>query len=73
MWASRRLDQPELRGRNAVFVGYMSDGVRGAFERVEALPELVITQRGLRVRRFLLWRCYGFRGMRFPIDGDGEF
>jgi len=74
MWENRRLDRPDLRGRNAVYVGYMNDDVRAAFERVEALPELVVTRRGLRVRRFLLWRCYGFRGMRFPdADGAAEF
>jgi hypothetical protein len=69
MWDSRRLDRPELLGRNAVYVGYVSDDLRAAFARVEEQPELEIRERGVRVRNIRIARCYGFKGMRRPGTG----
>jgi undecaprenyl-diphosphatase len=72
IWADRRLDNPDLRGRDAIYYGH--DGVAGsgmppaefvaAFESVEKLPELVIMRDGLEIRRFRFWRCRSFKGMQ---------
>jgi hypothetical protein len=66
MWPDRRLDNPELRGRNAVYVGKgggLPKDVENAFDRVEKLPELPVIVRGVTVRTFKTWRGYGFKGM----------
>ena len=69
MWPDRRLDQPALIGRDAVYVGFMSRDTKGAFERIEPLPDFVVTRRGMEVRRVLLWRCLGFKGMQPQMTG----
>jgi hypothetical protein len=71
LWADRRLDNPDLLGRDAIYCGH--DGVAGsgmppdefvaAFESVEKLPDLKTVREGLEVREFHLWRCKGFKGM----------
>ena len=71
LWPDRRLDRPELIGRDAIYYGH--DGVAGsglppadlvaAFESVEKLPDVKILREGLDVREFRLWRCRGFKGM----------
>lgn len=68
MWDDRRLDRPELLGRDAIYVGYLNDDTRHAFDRVEPLPSLVVKRAGLVVREVSLARCVGFRGMARP-DG----
>jgi hypothetical protein len=69
MWDDRRLDRPDLLGRDAVYVGYVSDDLRAAFGRVEEQPELEISEAGVRVRNVRIARCYGFKGMRRPDNG----
>lgn len=66
MWDDRRLDRPELLGRDALYVGYVNDDLRRAFERVEPLPAVVVVRSGLVVRETNLSRCIGFRGMARP-------
>jgi undecaprenyl-diphosphatase len=68
LWPDRRLDRSDLRGRDAVYVGYMQDEVRRAFESVARLPDHVVVVRGATVRRFPLWRCTDFKGMRPPTS-----
>jgi undecaprenyl-diphosphatase len=63
MWPDRRLDQPSLIGRDAVYVGWMSEDATAAFERVEPIDPLEIRRRGVLVRTFEMWRCVGFKGM----------
>jgi hypothetical protein len=72
LWPDRRLDNPDLIGRDAIYYGHA--GVAGsgmppadfvaAFESVERLPDLKIFREGLEIRDFRLWRCKGFKGMR---------
>jgi hypothetical protein len=67
MWTNRRLDQPALRGRDAVYVGKgggLPADILKAFERVEALPELPVVVDGVTVHTFKTWRGFGFKGMR---------
>jgi hypothetical protein len=71
LWPDRRLDRPDLVGRDAIYYGH--DGVAGsgmppaeivaAFASVEKLPDLKIYREGLEIRDFRLWRCKGFKGM----------
>ena len=75
MWPDRSLDparRPEMLGGNAVYVGFMNDDVRAAFERVEGPFYLDIARRGVKIRTFRYARCFGFRGMR-PPGGAGSF
>jgi len=79
VWKNRRLNQPELRGRDAMYVGYLDDekqgdvmvagNLRKAFEKSEELEEEPIVQRGLKVRRFKIYRCIGFKGMEMKGGG----
>jgi hypothetical protein len=69
LWPDRRLDQPELIGRNAVYVGKggpMPEPLPSAFERVEKLPEIPVRTGGVVVETFKVWRCWGFRGLTRP-------
>src|SRR5207253_5921032 len=69
--SDRRLDRPELLGRDAIYYGH--EAVKGsgmppdefvaAFDSVERLPDLVIYRERLKVREFSLWRCKGFKGL----------
>jgi undecaprenyl-diphosphatase len=69
IWPDRRLDQPSLVGRDAIFIGWPNDELRAAFEHFEALPTEEIVRNGVRVRAFLLHRGTGFKGMTRPTDG----
>jgi hypothetical protein len=74
-WPDRRLDSPELVGRNAVFVGKggkIPPDIENAFRRIEQLPELPVVVRGVTVRSFKTWRGYGFKGMTRP-GGRGTY
>jgi hypothetical protein len=72
IWSDRRLDNPTLLGRDAIYFGH--DGVAGsgmppaefvaAFESVEKIPDIKIYREGLEIRSFRLWRCHGFKGMQ---------
>lgn len=66
MWDDRRLDRPELLGRDAIYVGYLNDDIRSAFERVETLPPIEIVRHGLLVRATPIHRCLAFKGMARP-------
>ena len=75
MWPDRRLDQPSLIGRNAVYVGKggpMPPDIAKAFARIEQLPELPVIVRGVTVKTFKTWRCYGFKGMS-RAAGAGDY
>lgn len=72
VWPDRNLAQPGLRGRDAIYVGYMNDDVRNAFASVEELPEEPIVRRGCKVRRFKVYRCRDFRGLELKGEG-GSF
>jgi len=71
LWPDRRLDRPELIGRDAIFYGHEAvtgsgmppDDFVAAFDSVERLPDVKIYRVGLDVREFRLWRCKGFKGM----------
>lgn len=69
VWPDRQLDQPSLLGRDAIYVGYMNEHLASRFERVEPLADEEIWRGGLKVRRFLLHRCIGFKGMTRPSEG----
>ncbi|HSI35102.1 MAG TPA: glycosyltransferase family 39 protein [Tepidisphaeraceae bacterium] len=75
IWPERRLDRDQLKGRDAIYVGYLDDekardgalitgNLRKAFDTIEELPEEPVVQRGLQVRRFKLYRCTNFKGMK---------
>jgi hypothetical protein len=66
MWPDRALDQPGLRDRNAIYVGYITRDVENAFASVEELPRLDIMRDGLKIRSFRVFRCLRFKGMNRP-------
>jgi hypothetical protein len=66
VWRNRRLDQAELRGRDALYVGAMNQDLRIAFDKVVELPAVEVSRNGAVVRRLECWGCYGFRGMKWP-------
>lgn len=71
VWPDRSLDpgeRPEMLGRDAVYVGFMNDDVRAAFERVDGPHHVRIVRDGVHVRTFRYARCYGFKGMKRPGD-----
>jgi undecaprenyl-diphosphatase len=77
MWKDRALTptvdgRPNpLLGRNAVFVGYITDDIRHGFDRVEQVrPNLDIIVRGTKIRTFRLWKCEGFKGIPRPAGGE---
>jgi hypothetical protein len=70
LWPDRSLSQDHLKGRDALYVGYMHDDLTKAFERIERLPDEDIVRSGLKVRRFVLWRCHNFRGLTLPPGGQ---
>jgi 4-amino-4-deoxy-L-arabinose transferase-like glycosyltransferase len=75
MWPDRRLDNPQLLGRNAVYVGKggaIPPDIVKAFEKIEQLPEVPVTVRGVTVKTFKTWRCTGFKGMTRP-SGPGDY
>jgi 4-amino-4-deoxy-L-arabinose transferase-like glycosyltransferase len=75
MWPDRSLAQEKLIGKNAVYVGKggtTPPDLARAFARVEPLPELPIVLRGVTVKTFKTWRCYGFKGLSHP-GGRGDF
>jgi undecaprenyl-diphosphatase len=71
VWPDRNLAQPSLRGRDALYVGYMNDDVLNGFESVEELPEEPIYRGGYKVRRFKIYRCKGFKGLELKPPAGG--
>ena len=63
LWPHRKLDDPSLVGRDAVYVGRMTDDLRAAFNQVQRVEDVVIVRRGVEVRRFEVHACRGFRGL----------
>jgi len=68
----RRMNQYDLwpgfydfAGYNALYVasGPMPQRLAGRFERVVEEPIIVCDRRGREIRKFLAYRCYGFKGM----------
>ena len=75
VWPDRSLDpaeNPTLLGRDAVFVGFLRDDVRAAFDRVEGPLTIDIVRGGITVDTFRYARCYGFKGLKRP-GGGGRF
>jgi 4-amino-4-deoxy-L-arabinose transferase-like glycosyltransferase len=71
VWPDRRLDQPALLGRTAIFVGKsggLPPEIARAFARIQTLPELPIVVRGVTVRTFHLYLGEGFRGMKRSVS-----
>ncbi|MGA2496660.1 MAG: glycosyltransferase family 39 protein [Tepidisphaeraceae bacterium] len=73
IWTDRRLDRPDLLGRDAIFMGDDPDDpqqpaydLMAAFETFERLPPVEIYRAGARVRVFDLWVGRGFKGMKWP-------
>lgn len=65
-----RRDMGALIGRDAIFINDVA-GAPGIplglmFERVERLPDFEATHGGQVVRRFAIYRCYGFKGLHVP-------
>jgi 4-amino-4-deoxy-L-arabinose transferase-like glycosyltransferase len=76
MWPDRRLDDPKLIGRNAIYVGKgggLPKDIANAFNHLEPLPELAVIVRGVKVRSFKTWIGYGFKGMRRTDSGAKDF
>ncbi len=69
MWPDRSLEQPQLLGRDAVYVGQDVDELKARFDRVEKLPNVPIVRNGVKVREQKMYLCYGFKGMKHPDDG----
>lgn len=55
-----------LLGRDALYVGPLTDEIRQAFAQVDPLPSILIRKGGLNVRQVQLWRCKSFRGLDWP-------
>jgi hypothetical protein len=75
LWPDRSLDpaqNPGLLGRDAVYVGFLPDDIRAAFDRVDGPHVLDITRGGVKIRTVRFARCYGFKGMTRPGAG-GHF
>jgi undecaprenyl-diphosphatase len=74
VWPDRSLDparRPEMLGRDAVYVGFLNDDVRNAFERVAGPYHVEVMRGGLKVRTFRYARCFGFKGMSPPGGAGG--
>ncbi|MFI5380901.1 MAG: glycosyltransferase family 39 protein, partial [Tepidisphaerales bacterium] len=73
VWTDRRLDRPELLGKDAIFLGDNPDDpeqpayeLMAAFRSFERLPPVVIYRGGVKVRVFDLWVGREFKGMKWP-------
>jgi undecaprenyl-diphosphatase len=72
IWPDRSLQQPELHGRDFLYVGLMKPEFQRAFARVQRLDDVEIVRRGVPVRRLQTWACYRFAGMHWP-GWDGKY
>ena len=67
VWPDRQLDRPELKGKDAVYVGWPNYApLRESFDKVTKLPDIVVRIAGLSVRTWAVYRCEGFHGMTRP-------
>jgi 4-amino-4-deoxy-L-arabinose transferase-like glycosyltransferase len=68
VWEDRRLDQPKLIGRDAVYVGWPNYApLRESFGSVtRILPDITVRIDGLLVRTWAVYQCKGFKGMNRP-------
>ena len=73
LWPDRALDQPALRGRDAIYVGFAGYApLKESFARMEKLPDVVVRVKGMEVQRFSLWKCRSFKGMDRPAGPTGR-
>ena len=73
MWPDRRLDQPGLIGRDAIYIGTIYyEPLRASFDSIEKVTAVVVRRDGLPIRSFEVWRCHGFHGIHRPA-GSGSF
>jgi hypothetical protein len=75
MWPDRRLDQPQLIGRDAIYVGKGGDipiAIPAAFDHLSERIEIPVVVNGTVVKTFKIWRCYGFKGMH-RAAGPGDW
>jgi undecaprenyl-diphosphatase len=75
LWPDRQLDRSELIGKDAIYVGLAAyPPLPQSFEKMEELPDVVISRAGLAVRSdpIHIWRCTGFKGMHRP-EGPGSY
>ena len=71
LWPDRVLDQPQLIGKDAIYIGYPGYApLKQSFESVEKLPDITVRVRGLDVQTYNVWKCVGFKGMNRPA-GEG--
>ena len=63
VWPDRSLEQPRLRGRDAIYIGHESEDLPKVFAKVERLADEEVWRRGMKTRRFRLFRCTEFKGM----------
>jgi undecaprenyl-diphosphatase len=76
IWPDRDLTpaRSPVIGQDAIFVGGLDEvgTIRSAFERMDEEPTILrIERRGVRVREFKVFRCYGFKGVDRPA-GEGK-
>jgi hypothetical protein len=71
LWPDRSLEPSNtaLLGRDALYVGYITEDFKAAFESVERLADLPIERHGVFVRRFIIYRGRGFKGVERPAEG----
>jgi undecaprenyl-diphosphatase len=74
VWPDRRLDETSpLIGLDAIYVGKGGEvppEIPSAFARIQKLDEIPVVVRGELVKSFKLWRCYNFKGMHRPREGQ---
>lgn len=71
IWPDRALDRPELKGKDAIYIGTMAyQPLRQSFASVRQLPDITVRLRGVYVTSWTVWKCEGFKGMKRPPD-DG--
>ena len=70
LWPDRSLEPTNLQllGKDALYIGYITEDFKAAFESVERLADLRIERNGVFVRRFIVYRCVGFKGLPRPRD-----
>src|SRR3954468_7778269 len=69
LWPDRSLDvgqNPQLAGKNAVYVGFVNPDLTAAFERVEPMVQTDVARHGIIIRTLRYTRCFGFKGMKQP-------
>jgi len=71
LWPDRSLDQPELFGKDAIYIGHAGYApLKESFTTMQRLPDINISVRGMPVQSIEMWRGIGFKGMNRPV-GEG--